>query len=214
MRYLIIADIHANIDALTAVLDAEPAPGTICSSSATSSATARRRTRSSIASASSTPIAIIRGNHDKAACGIEDGSNFNQVARARRALDARDAHRRRTGSTSRSCPPGRRPSTSTSRSATARPSTKTTTSSTARMRCTRSARAAARCACSRTRTCRSCSTTRMRRSTGSFRSRTRRPSIDAAAGRAVSGQRRLGRPAARRRSACGLWRLRFRARSR
>jgi diadenosine tetraphosphatase ApaH/serine/threonine PP2A family protein phosphatase len=27
------------------------------------------------------PVAIIRGNHDKAACGIEDGSNFNQVAR-------------------------------------------------------------------------------------------------------------------------------------
>ena len=27
------------------------------------------------------PVAVIRGNHDKAACGIEDGSNFNQVAR-------------------------------------------------------------------------------------------------------------------------------------
>ena len=37
------------------------------------------------------PIAIIRGNHDKAACGIEDGSNFNQVARIAAALDVRDA---------------------------------------------------------------------------------------------------------------------------
>jgi diadenosine tetraphosphatase ApaH/serine/threonine PP2A family protein phosphatase len=27
------------------------------------------------------PAAIIRGNHDKAACGLEDGSNFNHVAR-------------------------------------------------------------------------------------------------------------------------------------
>ena len=28
-----------------------------------------------------TPLATIRGNHDKAACGIEDGSSFNYVAR-------------------------------------------------------------------------------------------------------------------------------------
>ena len=27
------------------------------------------------------PLAMIRGNHDKAACGIEDGSSFNHVAR-------------------------------------------------------------------------------------------------------------------------------------
>ena len=27
------------------------------------------------------PMAVIRGNHDKAACGLDDGSNFNQVAR-------------------------------------------------------------------------------------------------------------------------------------
>jgi diadenosine tetraphosphatase ApaH/serine/threonine PP2A family protein phosphatase len=27
------------------------------------------------------PLAVIRGNHDKAACGLEDGSNFNQIAR-------------------------------------------------------------------------------------------------------------------------------------
>ena len=37
--------------------------------------------RWSTASAASNPVAVIRGNHDKAACGIEDGSNFNQVAR-------------------------------------------------------------------------------------------------------------------------------------
>jgi diadenosine tetraphosphatase ApaH/serine/threonine PP2A family protein phosphatase len=27
------------------------------------------------------PVAVIRGNHDKAACGIDDGSQFNHVAR-------------------------------------------------------------------------------------------------------------------------------------
>jgi diadenosine tetraphosphatase ApaH/serine/threonine PP2A family protein phosphatase len=27
------------------------------------------------------PVAIIRGNHDKAACGIDDASNFNQIAK-------------------------------------------------------------------------------------------------------------------------------------
>jgi diadenosine tetraphosphatase ApaH/serine/threonine PP2A family protein phosphatase len=27
------------------------------------------------------PFAVIRGNHDKAACGLDDGSSFNQIAR-------------------------------------------------------------------------------------------------------------------------------------
>ena len=41
------------------------------------------------------PRAIIRGNHDKAACGLEDGSNFNQVARVAAVLDLRDTHGRK-----------------------------------------------------------------------------------------------------------------------
>ena len=81
MRYLILSDIHANMDAFDAVLEhasggwdralvlgdlvgygAEPNPvvDTIRSLD---------------------PEAVIRGNHDKAASAIDDGSQFNQVAR-------------------------------------------------------------------------------------------------------------------------------------
>jgi len=80
MRYLIIADIHANIEALTAVLDAEPAwdhllvLGDLVGYGAAPNEVVDRIRELN-------PIAIIRGNHDKAACGLEDGSNFNQVAR-------------------------------------------------------------------------------------------------------------------------------------
>ena len=88
MRYLVIADIHANIDALTAVLQAEPRrtseaePGwddllvlgdLVGYGAAPNEVVDRIRELD--------PIAVIRGNHDKAACGIEDGSNFNQIAR-------------------------------------------------------------------------------------------------------------------------------------
>jgi hypothetical protein len=53
MRYLILSDIHANLQALEAVLDARRLPaGTASPCSAISSATARIRTPSSIASAS------------------------------------------------------------------------------------------------------------------------------------------------------------------
>lgn len=80
MRYLIIADIHANIEALTAVLDAERAwdqllvLGDLVGYGAAPNEVVDRIRELD-------PVAIIRGNHDKAACGIEDGSNFNQVAR-------------------------------------------------------------------------------------------------------------------------------------
>ena len=80
MRYLIISDIHANIEALTAVLEAEPAwdhllvLGDLVGYGAAPNEVVDRIRELD-------PIAIIRGNHDKAACGIEDGSNFNQVAR-------------------------------------------------------------------------------------------------------------------------------------
>jgi len=88
MRYLVIADIHANIEALTTVLEAEPrrTSGTgagwddvlvlgdlVGYGAAPNEVVDRIRELD--------PIAVIRGNHDKAACGIEDGSNFNQVAR-------------------------------------------------------------------------------------------------------------------------------------
>jgi len=80
MRYLVIADIHANIEALTAVLDAERdwthvlVLGDLVGYGAAPNEVVDRIRELD-------PIAVIRGNHDKAACGIEDGSNFNQVAR-------------------------------------------------------------------------------------------------------------------------------------
>jgi diadenosine tetraphosphatase ApaH/serine/threonine PP2A family protein phosphatase len=80
MRYLVIADIHANIEALTAVLDAERdwthvlVLGDLVGYGAAPNEVVDRIRGLD-------PTAVIRGNHDKAACGIEDGSNFNQVAR-------------------------------------------------------------------------------------------------------------------------------------
>ncbi len=82
MRYLILSDIHANIDALEAVLAAAPADrwdrvlvlGDLVGYGAEPSAVIERVL-------SLNPLATIRGNHDKAACGIEDGSSFNYVAR-------------------------------------------------------------------------------------------------------------------------------------
>ncbi len=82
MRYLIISDIHANIDALDAVLAAVPASawdralvlGDLVGYGAEPNAVIDRVRALD-------PMAVIRGNHDKAACGIDDGSSFNHVAR-------------------------------------------------------------------------------------------------------------------------------------
>jgi diadenosine tetraphosphatase ApaH/serine/threonine PP2A family protein phosphatase len=81
-RYLILSDIHANIDALDAVLEASPARdwdrvvvlGDLVGYGAEPNAVVDRVRGLD-------PLAVIRGNHDKAACGIDDGSNFNHVAR-------------------------------------------------------------------------------------------------------------------------------------
>jgi diadenosine tetraphosphatase ApaH/serine/threonine PP2A family protein phosphatase len=82
LRYLVIADIHANLEALDAVLDAVAGGwdrllvlGDLVGYGAAPNEVVDRIRALE-------PMAIIRGNHDKAACGLEDGSNFNQVARA------------------------------------------------------------------------------------------------------------------------------------
>lgn len=83
MRYLILSDIHANLDALEAVLAAaQPGSwervvvlGDLVGYGAEPNMVIDRVRALD-------PVAIIRGNHDKAACGLEDASNFNQVARA------------------------------------------------------------------------------------------------------------------------------------
>jgi diadenosine tetraphosphatase ApaH/serine/threonine PP2A family protein phosphatase len=82
VRYLILSDIHANIDAFDAVLDAAPAEswdravvlGDLVGYGAEPGAVIERVR-------SLDPLLVIRGNHDKAACGVDDGSNFNAVAR-------------------------------------------------------------------------------------------------------------------------------------
>jgi diadenosine tetraphosphatase ApaH/serine/threonine PP2A family protein phosphatase len=80
VRYLILADIHANIDALETVLESAGSwdqmlvlGDLVGYGGAPNEVVDRLR--------SLNPLAMIRGNHDKAACGLEDGSNFNQVAR-------------------------------------------------------------------------------------------------------------------------------------
>ena len=81
MRYLIIADVHANLEALDAVLAAAEGRwdrvlvlGDLVGYGASPNEVIERM-------GGLDPLATIRGNHDKAACGLEDGSNFNYVAR-------------------------------------------------------------------------------------------------------------------------------------
>ena len=82
MRLLILSDIHANLQALEAVLGAAPAGswdravvlGDLVGYGADPNAVV-----DSVRALD--PLAVIRGNHDKAACGLDDGSNFNVVAR-------------------------------------------------------------------------------------------------------------------------------------
>jgi diadenosine tetraphosphatase ApaH/serine/threonine PP2A family protein phosphatase len=82
VRYLILSDIHANIDAFEAVLAAATPSawdrvlvlGDLVGYGAEPNAVIER-------TLALDPLAVIRGNHDKAASGIEDGSSFNYVAR-------------------------------------------------------------------------------------------------------------------------------------
>lgn len=81
MRYLILSDIHANIDAFDVVLehaegswDRALVLGDLVGYGAEPNAVVDRVRELA-------PDAVIRGNHDKAACGIDDGSQFNHVAR-------------------------------------------------------------------------------------------------------------------------------------
>ena len=79
--YLILSDIHSNLDALEAVLDSVQGQwdellvlgDLVVYGGEPNGVIDRIR--------SLEPLAIIRGNHDKAACGIDDASNFNQIAK-------------------------------------------------------------------------------------------------------------------------------------
>jgi predicted phosphodiesterase len=82
MRYLVLADVHANIDALEAVLDA-----------ATRAAYDRVLVLGDLVGYGAEPNAVVervralgavsavRGNHDKAAAGVADADDFNPLAR-------------------------------------------------------------------------------------------------------------------------------------
>jgi len=91
MRALILSDIHSNIDALEAVLSAAPQHdvvwnlGDVVGYGATPNQVIER--------ASAIGSVFVRGNHDRACCGLDDAENFNSVALAavrwtRKHLDA------------------------------------------------------------------------------------------------------------------------------
>jgi diadenosine tetraphosphatase ApaH/serine/threonine PP2A family protein phosphatase len=90
MRCLVLSDIHANIDALDSVLGDAARHGDLpllllgdlVGYGAEPNAVVDRLRDLHIAAA-------IRGNHDRAACGLDDGDNFNEVARTSAAATGR-----------------------------------------------------------------------------------------------------------------------------
>lgn len=98
MRYLVLSDIHANLEALEACLrdagtrgcDQTLVLGDIVGYGADPNAVVARVQELK-------PAALVRGNHDKVACGLDDADGFNPVARSA-AYWTRDAltaeHRR------------------------------------------------------------------------------------------------------------------------
>jgi diadenosine tetraphosphatase ApaH/serine/threonine PP2A family protein phosphatase len=81
MRYLVLSDVHANLEALTAALEASAGEweqvlvlGDLVGYGADPNAVIER--------IQSLPVAaLVRGNHDKVACGLDSVDSFNQVAR-------------------------------------------------------------------------------------------------------------------------------------
>ena len=80
MRYLVLSDVHANLEALEAVLAAEPSwsqaliLGDLVGYGADPNAVVERVRQLPIA-------AIVRGNHDKVATGLASVDTFNPIAR-------------------------------------------------------------------------------------------------------------------------------------
>ena len=83
MRYLILTDIHANLEALEVCLadavrrtyDQTLVLGDLVGYGADPNAVVERVQGLK-------PVAIVRGNHDKVACGLEQAEGFNSVARS------------------------------------------------------------------------------------------------------------------------------------
>ena len=97
MRYLVLTDIHANLEALEACLadaalhkyDRVLVLGDLVGYGADPNAVIDRVQDIE-------PVAIVRGNHDKVACGLEQADGFNSVAKnaVRWTLDALTPDRR------------------------------------------------------------------------------------------------------------------------
>ena len=83
MRYLVLTDIHANLEALdTCLADARPRGfdatlilGDLVGYGGDPNEVVERVQQLE-------PVAIVRGNHDKVACGLEQAEGFNSVARS------------------------------------------------------------------------------------------------------------------------------------
>jgi predicted phosphodiesterase len=82
MRYLVLSDIHANLEALETVLEAAGAAGwdaVLVLGDLVGYGADPNGVVDKIRGLS--PLAVIRGNHDKAACGVDDATTFNPAAR-------------------------------------------------------------------------------------------------------------------------------------
>ena len=82
MRYLVITDIHANLEALDACLSSAASHGydrTLVLGDLVGYGPDPNEVIARIQSLR--PAAMIRGNHDKVACGLEQPDGFNAVAR-------------------------------------------------------------------------------------------------------------------------------------
>lgn len=80
MRYLVISDVHANLEALESVLKAAQGAfdRVLCCGDVVGYGANPNEVIDQLAAVQAT---VIRGNHDKAACGLDDADLFNDSAR-------------------------------------------------------------------------------------------------------------------------------------
>jgi diadenosine tetraphosphatase ApaH/serine/threonine PP2A family protein phosphatase len=83
MRYLVITDIHGNLEALDACLD-DARQHTYDSTLVLGDLVGYGPDPNAVVERvqALAPMAIVRGNHDKVACGLEQAEGFNSVAKA------------------------------------------------------------------------------------------------------------------------------------
>jgi predicted phosphodiesterase len=90
MRCLVLSDIHSNIDALDSVLADAARHGDLRVLVLGDLVGYGAAPNQVIDRLRELPVeAAVRGNHDRAACGVDEGESFNEVARASAAVTAR-----------------------------------------------------------------------------------------------------------------------------